>query len=73
MVVCTAGWEPADHLDAALERLRNAVARDTVATRSLMNTLKLLQHTAEEVDDGRSQQLLIAEQHRLQELAETRQ
>ncbi len=73
MVVCTAGWEPSDHLDAALERLRNAVARDTVATRSLMDTLKLLQHTAEEVDDGRSQQLLIAEQHRLQELAETRQ
>jgi len=73
MVVCTAGWEPADHLDAAVERLRGAVARDPVGTRSLMNTLKLLQHTAEEVGDGRSRQLLIAEQRRLEELAEIRQ
>lgn len=69
-VVCTAGWQPVDHLEAALERLRNAAAQDTVATRSLMDTLKLLQDTAEEVGDPRSHELLVAEQQRLEELAE---
>jgi hypothetical protein len=69
-VVCTAGWQPVDHLEAALERLCNAAAQDKVATRSLMDTLKLLQDTAEEVGDQRSETLLVAEQQRLQGLAE---
>jgi uncharacterized membrane protein len=69
-VVCTAGWDPVDHLDDALERLRNAAAQDAVATRSLANTLTLLVHTAEEVGDTRSRDLLTAEQDRLRDLAE---
>jgi uncharacterized membrane protein len=68
-VVCTAGWDPVDHLNAAVERLRNAAAQDPVATRALMDSLKLLQHTADEVGDTRSQDLLSAEQDRLHELA----
>lgn len=69
-IVSASVWHPADHLEAAFERLRFGAARMPTAVDRVLHTIDALERTAREVGDERSRETLRCQRDRLSRAAE---